>query len=110
MVLLFGIWMVGLILGFGLLLWAAHVNAGITPRSTLGSHLYMSGVTFFTVGYGDLVPQTRLGRLISVLEVGTGLGNPARDLARSVGPGPPRHVTSFFARITALKMRVDVHS
>jgi hypothetical protein len=40
----------------------------------LGSHLYMSGVTFFTVGYGDLVPQTRLGRLISVLEAGTGLG------------------------------------
>src|SRR5947209_18779187 len=74
MVLLFGIWMVGLIVGFGLLLWAAHVDAGTTSRSTLGSHLYMSGVTFFTVGYGDLVPQTRLGRLISVLEAGTGLG------------------------------------
>jgi hypothetical protein len=44
--------MVGLIIGFGLLLWAAHVDAGITPRSTLGNHLYMSGVTFFTVGYG----------------------------------------------------------
>jgi voltage-gated potassium channel Kch len=74
MVLLFGIWTVGLILGFGLLLWAAHVDAGTTSRSTLGDHLYMSGVTFFTVGYGDLVPQTRLGRLISVLEAGTGLG------------------------------------
>jgi hypothetical protein len=74
MVLLFGIWMVGLIVGFGLLLWAAHVDAGTTSRSTLGSQLYMSGVTFFTVGYGDLVPQTRLGRLISVLEAGTGLG------------------------------------
>src|ERR1700749_3250616 len=74
MVLLFGIWMASLILGFGLLLWAAHVDADTTPRPTLGSHLYMSGVTFFTVGYGDLVPQTRLGRLISVLEAGTGLG------------------------------------
>jgi Ion channel len=74
MVLLFGIWMVSLILSFGLLLWAAHVDADTTPRPTLGSHLYMSGVTFFTVGYGDLVPQTRLGRLISVLEAGTGLG------------------------------------
>ena len=73
-VLLFGIWMVGLIVGFGLLLWAAHVDTGTTSRSTLGSQLYMSGVTFFTVGYGDLVPQTRLGRLISVLEAGTGLG------------------------------------
>jgi hypothetical protein len=74
MVLLFGIWMASLILGFGLLLWAAHVDADTTPRPTLGSHLYMSGVTFFTVGYGDLVPQTRLGRFISVLEAGTGLG------------------------------------
>jgi hypothetical protein len=36
--------------------------------------------------------------------------NPARDLARSVGPGTPRHVTSFFARITALKISVAVHS
>src|ERR1700745_1929300 len=74
MVFLFGIWMVGLIVGFGLLFWAAHVAAGSTARWTLGSHIYMSGVTFFTVGYGDLVPQTRLGRLISVLEAGTGLG------------------------------------
>jgi hypothetical protein len=35
---------------------------------------------------------------------------PAVTLARSVGPGPPRQVTYFFARVTALKIRVDVHS
>jgi ion channel len=74
LVLLFGIWISCLILGFGLLLWAAQVGSGVTPRPTLGAQLYMSGVTFFTSGYGDLVPGTRIARLLSVLEAGTGLG------------------------------------
>ena len=74
MVLLFGLWITGLILGFGLLLWAVQVCSGVTPRPTLGSQLYMSGATFFTLGYGDLVPRTRIARLLSVLEAGTGLG------------------------------------
>jgi hypothetical protein len=74
LVLLFGIWISCLILGFGLLLWAAQVGSGVTPRPTLGAQLYMSGVTFFTLGYGDLVPGTRIARLLSVLEAGTGLG------------------------------------
>ena len=37
MVLLFGIWMVGLIVGFGLLLWAAHVDAGTTSDRPWGA-------------------------------------------------------------------------
>src|ERR1700756_4327866 len=74
LVLLFGIWISCLILGFGLLLWTAQVGSGVTPRPTLGAQLYMSGVTFFTLGYGDLVPGTRIARLLSVLEAGTGLG------------------------------------
>ena len=74
MVLLFGIWIAGLILGFGLLLWAVETGTGVTPRLTLGSCLYMSGITFFTVGYGDLVPRAQFARLLSVLEAGIGLG------------------------------------
>jgi hypothetical protein len=74
MVLLFGIWITGLMLGFGLLLWAIQISAGVTPRPTLGSQLYLSGVTLFTLGYGDLVPHTRIARVLSVLEAGTGLG------------------------------------
>lgn len=34
MVLLFGIWITGLILGFGLLLWAVQIAAGVAPRPT----------------------------------------------------------------------------
>jgi hypothetical protein len=43
LVLLFGIWISCLILGFGLLLWVAQVGSGVTPRPTLGAQLYMSG-------------------------------------------------------------------
>ena len=74
MVLLFSVWITGLILGFGLLLWAAQVAPRVMPRPTLADQLYMSGVTFFTLGYGDLVPQTGVARLLIVLETGTGLG------------------------------------
>ena len=34
----------------------------------------MSGVTFFTLGYGDVVPHTGAARFMSVLEAGTGIG------------------------------------
>ena len=34
----------------------------------------MSGVTFFTLGYGDIVPHSALGRALSVIEAGTGIG------------------------------------
>ena len=34
----------------------------------------MSGVTFFTLGYGDVVPHSAAGRIVSVVEAGTGIG------------------------------------
>ena len=34
----------------------------------------MSGVTFFTLGYGDIVPHSGLSKLTAVVEAGTGLG------------------------------------
>ena len=34
----------------------------------------MSGVTFFTLGYGDIVPHSGAGRFMSVVEAGTGIG------------------------------------
>jgi hypothetical protein len=34
----------------------------------------MSGETFFTLGYGDVTPSTRAGKMLSVLEAGTGFG------------------------------------
>jgi hypothetical protein len=36
--------------------------------------LYFSGVTFCTLGYGDIVPVTRFGKCWAVIEGGTGFG------------------------------------
>ena len=37
-------------------------------------NLYLSGTTFFTLGPGDVVAHTMLGRIVMVLESGTGFG------------------------------------
>lgn len=72
MVVLIVTWAIALIFGFGLLLWA--VQADLVPRPTLRSQLYTSGLTFFTLGFGDVTPQTTLAKLIAVAEAGTGFG------------------------------------
>lgn len=71
---LFGIWTVMLIVLFGVLEWSAKPASAASAGSTLSEQIYMSGVTFFTLGYGDVVPRSGAARFISVLEAGTGLG------------------------------------
>lgn len=69
------VWAIALILGFGLLQWALE-SPLIAPeqRPGFGTYLYLSGTTFFTVGFGDVVPQAGPGRLVAVVEGGTGFG------------------------------------
>jgi Ion channel len=74
MMLLFGFWAVALILAFGLLQWAAQQAGGAGPASDLAEQIYLSGVTFFTLGYGDVVPHTAPARVVAVVEAGTGFG------------------------------------
>lgn len=69
MVLLLSIWSAGLILSFGLISWAIE-----TDRSrSLFTCLYLSGATFFTLGYGDVVPKGPLEKTLAVFESGSGL-------------------------------------
>ena len=71
--LLLVLWAMVLILGFALLQWAQ--TGGITRvlgMSRLQTALYQSGVTFFTLGYGDVTPRTNLARLVAVCEAGIG--------------------------------------
>jgi nitrate reductase NapE component len=70
MVILFALWAVGLITAFGFLEWAAQSSA----TSPLSEQVYMSGVTFFTLGYGDVVPHSGAARALSIVEAGTGIG------------------------------------
>jgi len=72
MVWLLVVWGAGLVTGFGTLYWALDPSQPLRP--SWPTQLYFSGVTFFTVGYGDVVPHSGLERLLVVLEAGTGLG------------------------------------
>ena len=66
-------WAIGLVFGFALLQVAARALAGLPPERWI-TQLYMSGETFFTLGFGDVTPATGLGRLLSVMESGMGFG------------------------------------
>lgn len=72
MVWLLLVWAGGLVASFGTLYWA--LESGQSMRLSWPNQLYFSGVTFFTLGYGDIVPHTGLEKLLVVLEAGTGLG------------------------------------
>jgi Ion channel len=68
-------WAGGLILGFALLQFGAggHVHLG-GEAITFGTLVYHSGETFFTLGYGDIVPVSGTARALAVIEAGMGFG------------------------------------
>jgi hypothetical protein len=73
LLLLIGVWTTGLIGGFALLLWGLGAPLVATGGDAgFGTALYGSGTTFFTLGLGDVLPHTALGRLLVVLEAGMG--------------------------------------
>ena len=65
-------WIVGLISGFGLI--DASVRGGNAIIPSLFQSLYFSGVTFFTIGYGDVIPLSSAMKMTTVVEAGCGLG------------------------------------
>jgi len=67
------IWVAGLIVGFGLMLYAL-VGEEHPVITDLGSAIYFSGVSLFTVGFGDIVPTGGPARIIALVEAATGLG------------------------------------
>ena len=72
---LFSCWGLGLILAFGMLHWALATTLVIYPDVWhLWTYIYLSGVTFFTLGYGDVTPIDRSGQVLAVVEAGIGFG------------------------------------
>lgn len=75
LLMLFVIWGIGLIVGFAMVHWAIGSRIGVTSGvSHFRTDLYYSGTTFFTLGLGDIAPQTPLARFVTVFEAGTGFG------------------------------------
>jgi len=75
LIFLLSLWAAGLILAFALLQWGLGSSLQ-TPNKhvTFGTYLYMSGTTFVTLGFGDVVPLLKLGRILAVGEAGMGFG------------------------------------
>jgi hypothetical protein len=75
LILLMIFWASGLIFGFALVQRGigGHEQLSGEPL-TFGKIIYHSGETFFTLGYGDIVPTSPLARALSVVEAGMGFG------------------------------------
>jgi len=73
MVALIGAWALALIAGFALIMYGLAITTSAGPIG-LGDSIYLSGVTFFTLGFGDVVATDPLGRMACVTEAGLGFG------------------------------------
>jgi Ion channel len=72
--LLFAAWAMGLIASFTMVHWALGTPLTIRGQTDFFTYFYYSGVTFFTLGYGDFAPTGYTGRILAVLESGIGFG------------------------------------
>jgi hypothetical protein len=75
LILLIILWAIGLVIGFAALHWSLgsplHMADG---RASFATYAYLSGTTFFTLGYGDVTPSASVGRALAVIEGGVGFG------------------------------------
>jgi hypothetical protein len=73
LIILLGFWAASLIFGFACVQYGLgeHVSLG-NEKITFGKVLYLSGETFFTLGYGDITPNNSAARTLAVMEAGLG--------------------------------------
>lgn len=71
--LLLVVWVVTLLIGFGLLFYAMRDEIVPTP-ATLSEAIYAAGTALFTIGFGDFVPSGTGSRILSLVAAATGLG------------------------------------
>jgi Ion channel len=73
LIVLLGFWALGLIFGFACVQYGLgeHLSLG-NEKITFWKVLYLSGETFFTLGYGDITPNNAAARVFAVLESGMG--------------------------------------
>jgi hypothetical protein len=70
---LLGFWALGLIIGFACVQYGLGEHASLGNETiTFGKLLYLSGETFFTLGYGDITPNNGAARALAVMEAGMG--------------------------------------
>jgi ion channel/pentapeptide repeat protein len=67
-------WRLALVMAFNIVLFGTlfHVLDPL-PGKTWWEHVYFSGITYLTVGYGDLAPHAPLAQLLSVICASSGI-------------------------------------
>ena len=69
------VWAGAMLVGFALIFYAlGSPFKETTQHPDFLSDLYVSGTTIFTLGLGDVTPQSTSTRMLLILEAGTGLG------------------------------------
>jgi hypothetical protein len=75
MIFMLAVWAAGLVVGFALLYWTVGPPAlSDSTKAGFWVCLYMSGTTFFTLGFGDVVPHQAMARALTVTQAGIGFG------------------------------------
>ena len=70
---LLGFWALGLIFSFACVQFGLGEHLQLSgEKINFGKLLYHSGETFFTLGYGDIVPTNSIARALAVFEAGMG--------------------------------------
>lgn len=64
-------WVTQQVLGFGLIWWG--LRAGIQGDNSLLDSIYFSGVVYFTVGFGEVVPVDQVPRFGALIEAFAGV-------------------------------------
>ena len=67
---LLAVWVTQQIVGFALIWWG---SGGIDGAATFADNLYYSGVVYFTLGFGELVPSAALPRIGALIEAFSGV-------------------------------------
>ncbi len=97
-------WAVVLIVGFGLVQWG--FLPGRTGFGELETSLYLSGTTFFTLGLGDVKPETSAARFSAMSEAGLGFG----FLACIISYLPVIYAAFSLREVTILRLAVRAGS
>lgn len=68
-------WRLALFMAFNIVAFGSLLHwVDPLPDKTWGEHLYFAGITYLTVGYGDLAPHSPIARLLSVICAAAGIG------------------------------------
>jgi hypothetical protein len=72
LLMLLGVWVGGVILGFALIQWGLATPLAPGGTAPLATHLYVSATTFVTLGLGDVTAASSAGRAITAVEAAGG--------------------------------------